>query len=574
MADRQFVNAVSTTLSSGMTNVQTTMTVASATGFPSTFPFDVHIEADDPPGTGTDEILSVTSLSSGTTYNVTRASEAYAGSSSASAHSSGAVVRLVVTAAALAALALPSGGTQRQVFGNSATSAPAWIDQWFNVKAYGAVGDDTTDDTTAIQAAITAAEPTGGTIYLPPGSYKITAELVVNNGTTPSGMVRFLGAGGGDSPASVIRQATANTNGIRSGANEYDTWFEHLLIKGPGGGSSGSGLYGNNRNIHTLDVRVEGFYYGLRIGPQSYYSRHFGTMAYNNAGAGFWVEAGANNASFIVCRSTTNGAQGLRIDGAQNVRVVGGAYENNTGYGISIDTNGGQTTDGTSIIAAYFENNGSASIYLGATAACRSTLIEGCFFTSPQTGYFIDAERATYLTIAGCGFLGTPTSGDIRLQASTDHVLLENNRPSGVGNSLGGSSHYTLDPASPPMTDPTSAEGDMIYRASGVPARLAVGTATQLIHGGTDPAYSAVVPADMDVSADITTANVTSGHHGLAPKLSGVATQYLDGSGGWSVPPGTGGGSGTLLIDDAHSTPLVFADILQNESGSDFLYTG
>lgn len=98
---RQFVNAISTTLSASMTGVQTTMTVASATGFPASYPFDAHIEAD---GSNSDEIVSVTSLSSGTTYNVTRASESYAGSASASAHGSGATVRLVVSAGAIAAL--------------------------------------------------------------------------------------------------------------------------------------------------------------------------------------------------------------------------------------------------------------------------------------------------------------------------------------------------------------------------------------------------------------------------------------------------------------------------------------
>lgn len=40
----------------------------------------------------------------------------------------------------------------------------------FNVKAFGAVGDGTTDDTQAIAAAIQAAEYTGGTVLLENGS--------------------------------------------------------------------------------------------------------------------------------------------------------------------------------------------------------------------------------------------------------------------------------------------------------------------------------------------------------------------------------------------------------------------
>lgn len=44
----------------------------------------------------------------------------------------------------------------------------------FNVKdeRYGALGDDSTDDSTAINAAITAAKAAGGTVYIPPGIYR------------------------------------------------------------------------------------------------------------------------------------------------------------------------------------------------------------------------------------------------------------------------------------------------------------------------------------------------------------------------------------------------------------------
>lgn len=40
--------------------------------------------------------------------------------------------------------------------------------------------------------------------------------------------------------------------------------------------------------------------------------------------------------------------------------------------------------------------------------------------------------------------------------------------------------------------------------------------------------------------SDNTIANATSSRHGFAPKLSGAATDYLDGSGAWSVPAGAG----------------------------------
>jgi len=50
-----------------------------------------------------------------------------------------------------------------------------------NVLDFGAVGDNSNDDTTAIQAAINAAELVNGAVYFPAGTYKITATLVVDN---------------------------------------------------------------------------------------------------------------------------------------------------------------------------------------------------------------------------------------------------------------------------------------------------------------------------------------------------------------------------------------------------------
>ena len=50
----------------------------------------------------------------------------------------------------------------------------------FNVKDYGAVGNASTDDTTSIQNAINAASG-GGTVYFPPGNYRITSVLNITN---------------------------------------------------------------------------------------------------------------------------------------------------------------------------------------------------------------------------------------------------------------------------------------------------------------------------------------------------------------------------------------------------------
>jgi len=50
----------------------------------------------------------------------------------------------------------------------------------YNIKAYGATGDGTTDDTTSIQSAINAAVASGGYTYFPQGTYKVSSNLTIN----------------------------------------------------------------------------------------------------------------------------------------------------------------------------------------------------------------------------------------------------------------------------------------------------------------------------------------------------------------------------------------------------------
>jgi len=64
---------------------------------------------------------------------------------------------------------------------------------------FGATGDGTTDDTAALQAAITAAIIAGKSLYVPAGKYKITSTLYINrvSGESRADAFRMYGDGGG-----------------------------------------------------------------------------------------------------------------------------------------------------------------------------------------------------------------------------------------------------------------------------------------------------------------------------------------------------------------------------------------
>lgn len=99
----KYVNNVETTLDGSINNSTTSVVVTDASDFPASGSFRILVVAE---GANTDEIMTVTSVSSNT-FTVVRASETTAGVSSASSHASGATVVQVLTSGGL--LALPTG---------------------------------------------------------------------------------------------------------------------------------------------------------------------------------------------------------------------------------------------------------------------------------------------------------------------------------------------------------------------------------------------------------------------------------------------------------------------------------
>src|SRR6266581_3744745 len=103
-----------------------------------------------------------------------------------------------------------------------------------NVKDYGATGDGTTDDATAIQNAINALPSGGGIVYIPTGTYKLTAALTI----TTDVFLRGAGAS-----ATILNQTSTTAHGIYA-LTARRMSFEDFQLNGPGKGTgSGTGIY-------------------------------------------------------------------------------------------------------------------------------------------------------------------------------------------------------------------------------------------------------------------------------------------------------------------------------------------
>jgi hypothetical protein len=94
---------------------------------------------------------------------------------------------LALALALTSALNLPAQLSITPTGAGGGTGTATAATSWYNVKAYGAVGDGSTDDNVAIAAAITAIPSTGGVLYFPPGTYKDSAGHTLSKPITVRG---------------------------------------------------------------------------------------------------------------------------------------------------------------------------------------------------------------------------------------------------------------------------------------------------------------------------------------------------------------------------------------------------
>jgi hypothetical protein len=126
---------------------------------------------------------------------------------------------------------------------------------WIDVKAYGAKGDGSTDDTAALQSAINAVGGNGGTVFFPPGSYYIKSSL-----TSRASNLVLQGAGSGGwgsaNPGTseiITNQGIVMLNlGTSTGSNPGGPHILHLGFRDTSGAGTVVGAISVSRMYELL----------------------------------------------------------------------------------------------------------------------------------------------------------------------------------------------------------------------------------------------------------------------------------------------------------------------------------
>lgn len=168
---------------------------------------------------------------------------------------------------------------------------------WLNVVTlYGADPAGVSGSTAAIQNAISALPASGGTVYFPAGTYKLTSALTVTSGTV------FQGAG---ENTSILLQTSTTADAI-DGTDVNVFVMRNMRVTGPSSGS-GTGVHltssagGNTTYVDISDCRIDLFGGdGIKI-DNPIVSRFSRVVSVGHGGNGFSINGGVSGGAATSC---------------------------------------------------------------------------------------------------------------------------------------------------------------------------------------------------------------------------------------------------------------------------------
>jgi hypothetical protein len=225
--------------------------------------------------------------------------------------------------------------------GAVATTVQTKLRESVSVKDFGAVGDGTTDDTSAIQAAMNYAAPLGYVIYFPPGTYRTTATVGFTKNDAQQFGVQIVGSGLQKSYIEADHLAGPVLSLNRSNGLVQDISLTASATRTAGAAGNNYGLLLEAPDNATAAVAQMAIVRVRAYGQPSHGFVHVGNMiesyyeqalAQLNKGHGFVFDTGVITSrtnvfypglvNLISCWSLENTGHGLKIGDASDSAAI------------------------------------------------------------------------------------------------------------------------------------------------------------------------------------------------------------------------------------------------------------
>jgi len=224
-----------------------------------------------------------------------------------------------------------------------------------DVTGYGATGAGAVDDTAAVQAAINACPATGGVVFFPPGTYKLTEVVLAGTTGSPRSNITVLGSGPGTiiSPlvATISPTGAAFIMGHQSGVTRQTVANLHIIDVTPAAGNTSAINMQNTTYSVVRDVFINGFDgNGIQIGGASHGMIRNCTISAGRHGIAQYVaNAGTNNFSILNTKIYGCGQDGIFLNNARGVVIANCQIIDNGYTGVRVRSNATNTASASSV---------------------------------------------------------------------------------------------------------------------------------------------------------------------------------------------------------------------------------
>lgn len=257
-------------------------------------------------------------------------------------------------------------------------------DSVYDVRAYGAIGDDATNDTPAFVGALNGASVAGGaSVFVPSGSYRLgatgafssVAVLGLSNGCS------ITGPGGQNKPILTLANGT-NRSLLRIPETSQGLLVSNLHFEGNQANQSGTshglwlagdGTYKDSRttleNVFINDFLTSGVKIDLLT------SNIFGRrVIVRSCGSHGW-DLACSDSLFLKCEAGSNGGNGFNLTAGFNEFKGGGAY---------INTLRNVIVTSSATFCSFSRFDFDRAQLDNALIQASNTLIHGCFTRDPS----------------------------------------------------------------------------------------------------------------------------------------------------------------------------------------------